>query len=68
MDGYVWWILWYFIPLCLLFHLLCFVFIDADFTLMRANLLGSKPGEFTFTSALLPHLPHFPKVYLVLNE
>ncbi|TWW72092.1 dehydrogenase/reductase SDR family member 7 [Takifugu flavidus] len=43
MDGFVWWILWYFIPLCLLFHLLCFVFIDADFTLTRANLLGSKP-------------------------
>ncbi|CAG10550.1 unnamed protein product [Tetraodon nigroviridis] len=43
MDCCVSWILWYAVPLCLLLHLLCFAFLDADFTLTRANLLGYKP-------------------------
>ncbi|KAM7375864.1 hypothetical protein PAMP_005630 [Pampus punctatissimus] len=32
-----------FIPLYLLFHLLCFIFADADFTLLWASLLGHRP-------------------------
>lgn len=35
--------LWYFIPLCVLMHFLCFIFADADFTLLRARLIGHRP-------------------------
>ncbi|XP_041809917.1 dehydrogenase/reductase SDR family member 7 [Chelmon rostratus] len=35
--------LWYFIPLYLLIHFLCFVFADADFTLLWASLSGHRP-------------------------
>lgn len=35
--------LWCFIPLYFFIHLLCFIFADADFTLLRASLLGSRP-------------------------
>ncbi|KAM9842588.1 dehydrogenase/reductase SDR family member 7 [Aulostomus maculatus] len=33
----------YFILTYFLFHLVCFVFADADFTLLRASLLGNRP-------------------------
>lgn len=33
----------YFVPLYLLIHLLCFIFADADFTLLRATLTGHRP-------------------------
>uniref|UniRef100_A0A8C6VTE8 Dehydrogenase/reductase (SDR family) member 7 n=3 Tax=Nothobranchius TaxID=28779 RepID=A0A8C6VTE8_NOTFU len=35
--------LWYFIPLVLLIHFVCFIVADADFTLLRASLIGHKP-------------------------
>ncbi|XP_059209490.1 dehydrogenase/reductase SDR family member 7 isoform X2 [Centropristis striata] len=35
--------LWCFIPLYLLLHFLCFIFADADFTLLWAGLLGHRP-------------------------
>ncbi|XP_069570990.1 dehydrogenase/reductase SDR family member 7 [Brachyistius frenatus] len=35
--------LYYVIPLYLLIHLLCFILADADFTLLRAALLGRRP-------------------------
>lgn len=45
MDSYLVYILWYILPLYLLIHLLCFIFADADFTLLRASLMGHRPGE-----------------------
>ncbi|XP_069008347.1 dehydrogenase/reductase SDR family member 7 [Embiotoca jacksoni] len=35
--------LYYVVPLYLLIHLLCFILADADFTLLRAALLGRRP-------------------------
>ncbi|XP_030299263.1 dehydrogenase/reductase SDR family member 7 isoform X1 [Sparus aurata] len=35
--------LWCFTPLYFLIHLLCFIFADADFTLLWGSLLGHKP-------------------------
>uniref|UniRef100_A0A8C7XE00 Dehydrogenase/reductase (SDR family) member 7 n=1 Tax=Oryzias sinensis TaxID=183150 RepID=A0A8C7XE00_9TELE len=43
MDSYLVYILWYILPLYLLIHLLCFIFADADFTLLRASLIGHRP-------------------------
>ncbi|XP_051251847.1 dehydrogenase/reductase SDR family member 7 [Dicentrarchus labrax] len=37
--------LWCLIPLYLLIHFLCFVFADADFTLLWASLLGHRPEK-----------------------
>ncbi|XP_074548084.1 dehydrogenase/reductase SDR family member 7 [Halichoeres trimaculatus] len=37
--------LWCFIPLYLLLHLICFIFMDADFTLLWASLTGRKPEK-----------------------
>ncbi|XP_068582518.1 dehydrogenase/reductase SDR family member 7 [Cebidichthys violaceus] len=35
--------LWCFVPLYLLLHFLCFIFADADFTLLWAGLFGHRP-------------------------
>lgn len=35
--------LWYFLVFYLLFHFLCFIFADADFTLLWASLVGHRP-------------------------
>ncbi|XP_034530560.1 dehydrogenase/reductase SDR family member 7 [Notolabrus celidotus] len=37
--------LWCFIPLYLLLHFLCFIFMDADFTLLLARLIGHRPEK-----------------------
>ncbi|XP_038142145.1 dehydrogenase/reductase SDR family member 7 [Cyprinodon tularosa] len=43
MDWCISSLLWYFIPLCFLVHIVCFIFGDADFTLLRASLTGHRP-------------------------
>ncbi|MEQ2306636.1 Dehydrogenase/reductase SDR member 7 [Ameca splendens] len=43
MDWCICSLLWCFIPLCLLVHVVCFIFADADFTLLRASLTGHRP-------------------------
>ncbi|XP_013869324.1 dehydrogenase/reductase SDR family member 7 [Austrofundulus limnaeus] len=43
MDWSITCILWYFIPFYLLVHFVCFVFADADFTLLSSCLIGHKP-------------------------
>ncbi|XP_029982669.1 dehydrogenase/reductase SDR family member 7 [Sphaeramia orbicularis] len=43
MDLCVVTALWYLVPLYLLVYLLCFIFADADFTLLWASLVGNRP-------------------------
>ncbi|KAM4542608.1 dehydrogenase/reductase SDR family member 7 [Odontesthes bonariensis] len=43
MDWCIVSALWYFIPVYLAIHVLCFIFADADFTLLRASLMGHRP-------------------------
>ncbi|KAM4724161.1 dehydrogenase/reductase SDR family member 7 [Anableps anableps] len=43
MDWCVYSLVWSFILLCLLVHVVCFIFGDADFTLLRASLTGHTP-------------------------
>ncbi|KAF3701207.1 Dehydrogenase/reductase SDR family member 7 [Channa argus] len=45
MDCCVTFALWYFVPLWILIHLLCFIFGDADFTLLWASLVGHRPED-----------------------
>ncbi|CAG5866440.1 unnamed protein product [Menidia menidia] len=35
--------LWYLLPVYVAFHFLCFIFADADLTLLRASLIGHRP-------------------------
>ncbi|XP_017273589.1 dehydrogenase/reductase SDR family member 7 [Kryptolebias marmoratus] len=43
MDWCITYALWYVIPFYFLVHFVCFIFADADFTLLRASLMGHKP-------------------------
>lgn len=43
MDCCIFSALWYFIPVFLLILFLCFIFADADFTLLWGSLLGHRP-------------------------
>lgn len=43
MDWCICSLLWSFTLLCLLVHVVCFIFGDADFTLLRVSLTGHRP-------------------------
>ncbi|XP_029973532.1 dehydrogenase/reductase SDR family member 7 [Salarias fasciatus] len=45
MDCWVLSALCWTLPVCFLLHCLCFMFADADFTLLRASLLGGRPEK-----------------------